>query len=73
MANPTLFQERDRGRSSKTKTIARIGHERKRYIKGKSIEKIDPADERIGLGPYLSIRKKKIMLVKGKEEDRRIR
>ena len=42
------------------KNIARIGHEKRGE---KSTEEFNPADEKIGLKTYLSIRKEKIRLV----------
>ena len=61
------------GRNSKLKIIAKTGPKRREYVERKSVRRIDPAEERIGLGPYSSIQKEKIVLIKRSGENQRNR
>ena len=69
----TEWGKRDTGRNSNPKGISRTWHKKRVYVGKRDAKRIDPADEEIGLGPYLSNRRKKIILTKRNEENRRNR
>ena len=61
--------KRDTGRYSNPKGISEAWQRKRRYVGKRDAKRIDPADEDIGLGPYLSIRRKKIVLTKRNERN----
>ena len=59
----TEWGKRNMGRNSNPKGISRAWHKKWGYVQERNAKRIDPADEEIGFGPNLSIRRKKIVLM----------
>ena len=65
----TEWGKREMGRNSNPKGISRTWHKKRGIVQEKNTKIIDPVDEKIGLGPYLSIQRKKIVLIKRNKEN----